>query len=114
MVSLVGTDRPPEGPIHARHALQILLDFPFPHVVVPCCMHFLENAFACGGFGPIGMFRGGPLYDWIGSGHPDHPDSSFLRLTQVAPSPNVGLGRGSGNVSEQRDLEAPSAGTHRL
>ena len=78
MVSLVGTDRPPEGPIHARHALQILLDFPFPHVVVPCCMHFLENAFACGGFGPIGMFRGGPLYDWIGSGHPDHPDSFFV------------------------------------
>ena len=80
----------------------------------PAVSTFSENLFARGGLGPIGVFRVGPLHDRTGSGHPDHPDSSFFSLTQVAPSPNVGLGRVSGNVSEQRDLEAPSAGTHRV
>ena len=64
----------------------------------PAVSTFLENLFARGGLGPIGVFRVGPLHDRTGSGHPDDPDSSF-RLTQLAPSPNVGLGRVSGSVS---------------
>ena len=59
----------------------------------PAVSTFSENLFSRGGLGPIGVFRVGPLYDRTGSGHPDHPDSSFFSLTQVAPSPNVGLGR---------------------
>ena len=63
----------------------------------PAVSTFSENLFARGGLlGPIGVFRVGPLHDRTGSGHPDDPDSSFFSLTQVAPSPNVGLGRWAG------------------
>ena len=80
----------------------------------PAVSTFSEILFARGGLGPIGVFRVGPLHNRSGPGHPDHPVSSFFSLTQVAPSPNVGMGRVSGSVSEQRDLEAPSAGNHRV
>ena len=53
---------------------------------------FLDFLFVSGEYGPIGMFRVGPIHDWSGLGHPDRPDSPSFRLTTLAPSPNVGMG----------------------
>ena len=77
MVSLLGADRPPEASCMADKARSAFFKALLRVLSFPAVSTFLENLFARGGLGPIGVFRVGPLHDRTGSGHPDHPDSSL-------------------------------------